>query len=158
MSAEIKNVQKVLVGDDLLYQDSDGWIPLKNTTDVVDGQVLFKDNLDGTGSLLGAVTILSNTGIGSSYSIIELPKGYQFADNIDWNISSNNDDGLINYSGSYGNGSAGVWYSAEASAKSDRLQVSRITNAGRCTFRFTQADVRRSENTANPATIGIKKV
>ncbi|MBY7145263.1 hypothetical protein I2491_00455 [Levilactobacillus brevis] len=72
-----KKVSKLLVGSNVIYQDSDGWIPLE-LPDGVTGQVFFKDNGDGTASLAGSVSTPDRMNIGVENLILSPPSGYAF--------------------------------------------------------------------------------
>lgn len=85
-----KKVAKMLVGSSVIYQDSDGWIPLK-LPDGVKGLVMFKDNGNGTASLAGTATFLF-TGTGSTSTAVTMlvpPEGYQF-ESVDWTAGDGN--------------------------------------------------------------------
>lgn len=79
-----KKVAKMLVGSSVIYQDSDGWIPLE-LPDRVTGQVMFKDNGDGTASLSGSISVNDYGRDRGYYPIVLAPEGYQFTDVNSWN-------------------------------------------------------------------------
>lgn len=72
-----RDVKDMRIGESVIYRDSDGWIPLKMPDDVTDGLVMFRDNHDGTASLVGAVTLPLMV-VNQRYQLLLPPSGYAF--------------------------------------------------------------------------------
>lgn len=85
------DVDKVVLGADTIWQNSDGWVPLKPPAGI-NGTVLFRDNLNGTASLLGSIGFAKSlTPTDGSFIFTTLllspPKGYEFLD-TPWSVGS----------------------------------------------------------------------
>lgn len=101
-------VKKILVGDKVIYRDSDGWIPLE-LADGVNGKVFFKDNGDGTAGLIGNLvfesTSTSGTNYGTGHSLVNPPQGYKFT-SLDWNYLGETSNSI----GTLGNMTNDSWF------------------------------------------------
>lgn len=153
MSIEIgdKKVKKIMVGDKVVYKDSDGWVPLA-LPDGVSGTVLFKDNGDGTACLAGAVAF-SMSGPGWVANVIKPPVGYRFA-KTDWPAKNtyafvSGSTITIAVAGSVTNGLIGFTvYEPNVSN----------TFAGRVLFSLTSYTTASTSAGAEPALVEIEKV
>lgn len=151
-----KKVAKMLVGSSVIYQDSDGWIPLENSSDVIDGKVMFRDNGDGTGKLLGSISFYGVSPITKRIIVVTPPEGYEFT-NID-NWKNMNGAPVIQYASGLGKGSAGVTYTSSIEIANGCLAIYDVGNMGINTIRFTESVTGTSSTSADPVTIGIAKV
>lgn len=75
-------VSKIMAGNNTVYQDSNGWIPLE-LPDGVNGAVFFKDYGDGTAGLIGVLTTNFTTQKATPTEIIIPPEGYVFS-SVNW--------------------------------------------------------------------------
>jgi len=99
------DVDRLTVGPDTIWMNSDGWVPLK-LPDGVNGCVFFKDYGDGTAGLVGNVGFLVTGDVNSIYSagptILVPPVGYKFKDHS-WRNDSSNVPTILMYSSLYSN-------------------------------------------------------
>lgn len=150
-------VKKILMGDKVVYQDSDGWIPLK-LPDGVTGSAFFKDNNDGTASLAGILQFVLN---GKPITLLNPPDGYSFT-GIDWNADKQNEGSQHGIMG--GNNYQGKWSSSNdvfntrvANGSLNVLSGNYSSSGRRIVFLCKTCTTYLSED-ADPALISIKKV
>lgn len=77
-----KKVSKLLVGSNVIYQDSDGWIPLE-LPDGVTGQAFFKDIGSNAAFLSGVISFSATS---DKIKLISPPDGYRFSQ-FNWNAT-----------------------------------------------------------------------
>ena len=85
----------MLVGEDVLYLNSEGWIPLKMPEGIT-GEVMFRDNGDGTASLLGVARI-KHIALDTPYTLLLAPKGYEFVSDSFHYVNDHYISGLNGY-------------------------------------------------------------
>ena len=125
-----KKVAKMLVGSSVIYQDSDGWIPLE-LPDGVSGLVLFRDNEDGTAGLIGSLeftTVSTTYGIyAQGHLVLTPPHGYYFMD-TNWVDDTENKNKMRVY-GSRSNGGTPIMYTdAHLQFSEGNIYFSQIVN------------------------------
>lgn len=76
-------VSKIAKDNQVVYQDSGGWIPLE-LPEGVSGKVLFKDNRDGTGQLIGTVGFQCSTINPTTITLLQAPNGISFVSTDNW--------------------------------------------------------------------------
>ncbi|AYM03563.1 hypothetical protein D8911_11420 [Levilactobacillus brevis] len=86
-SLEVPNsVSKVTLGSDTIWQNSDGWVPMKLPSGVT-GNVMFKDYGNGTAGLCGVITFKFVRISGwTPVTMLVPPDGYKFT-SVDWNAN-----------------------------------------------------------------------
>lgn len=152
-----KKVKKIMVGEKVIYRDSDGWIPLKLPDSAMDGLVLFRDNGNGTASIAGAAHY-KLPAYGESPAIMLLPPdGYEFS-SIPWD-QGNVIKGIAAYYGQTGN-SNGTGRELTTSIDSGNVLAKAGLNAevNNVTVFFTQNTSQHDAKDAMPALLGIIKV
>lgn len=144
------------ISGDLQFKGN-GWIPLDLPSTVIDGNVFFIDNGNGTAGLAG--TIRSNVGknSGAPTLLLNPPAGYVFT-------SANWDEGT-GYKGSaasygFGKRSGGIWYGVIPLIINGALWVysNSSDTYNNMTIWLTAAASDSSSLSANPAIVGIAKV
>lgn len=78
------DVSKVTMGGSTIWQNSDGWVPLR-LPDGVSGNVLFKDIGNGNAYLNGQIE-LSGLADRGTYTMLLPPDGYKFV-SVSWHAS-----------------------------------------------------------------------
>jgi len=148
-------VKKILMGDKVVYRDSDGWIPLKLGPEVT-GNVFFKDNGDGTGKIAGNISAnMSKDGTKPDLCVYA-PQGYSFSE-IDW-MDESFGPGIMATFG-YSGSSGGIGGPIFIQVKSGNMYMyNPNTSSGIATIRFTQSATSSKKVTADAAIIGITKV
>lgn len=148
-------VKKILMGDKVVYQDSDGWIPLELPPTAIDGVVLFKDNGDGTASIAG--TALYKLPL-ETETLLTPPTGYSFS-SVNWNFGPGSISGICMFGG-FGNNAGGTPYSAPVTVDSGNLIIHSkvVAYMNSLTIGFTQAATTNGPSSAMPAIVGIEKV
>lgn len=152
-----KKVSKLLVGSNVIYQDSDGWIPLE-LPDGVTGQVFFKDNGDGTAKLAGNLCFdfIANQVV----KLLSPPQGYTFT-SAKWNVAQSNGyvEGIVSMNELRGSipPSTGV-VSTEIYEGCIFCSKINLGNNFKRTIALTQSSTITGESSADPAIIGIAKV
>lgn len=158
-----KKVAKLLVGSSVIYQDNGGWQQLK-VLSPDGGNVWFKDNGDGTASLVGNVGISIRKSAAVTVDLFKAPEGYAFT-SLDWNVSLGSDITFIKQVYAYGN-IIGYDY-AKVSILDGTLQASYSANQSlssdptRGIITFSRATTYRTQDFAmfaQPAIIGIEKL
>lgn len=162
-------VKKILVGDKVVYQDSDGWIPLE-LPDGVSGNVFFKDYSNGTAGLIGSISFSSASDISSIYAkghaMLNAPTGYKFVD-ANWLTSGSSNKAISTLGNLYNDTqSPSVVGSAYVSFLNGNILASKVV----CYASVTNSKVvisfnRSSTDTksevvdwASPAIVSIEKI
>lgn len=164
-----KKVSKMLIGSNVIYQDSDGWIPLTLPNGVT-GLVLFRDNENGTAGLVGSLeftTTATTYGYMSpGHLVLTPPHGYYFMD-TKWLIDSENTNKMTVY-GSRSDGGTPIMYTdAYLQFSEGNIYFSQISNDQSVSGKllvlasFNQVNTTSSNNAgegALPAIVNIKRV
>ncbi|WP_203638868.1 hypothetical protein [Levilactobacillus wangkuiensis] len=149
-----KRVRKVLVGGEVVYRDSGGWIPLE-LPDGVNGLVFFRDNEDGTASLLGNCSFLYKT---KKFCILNPPKEYAFT-SFNWKSPGTNDTRYLHSAGIYGANQAvfipevasgALFFTGSSAPVAPSYQT--------FMFNFCLGYTTMDTSDSSPAIIGIEKV
>ncbi|RWZ41070.1 hypothetical protein EQG69_04885 [Levilactobacillus brevis] len=154
-----KKVSKLLVGSNVIYQDSDGWIPLELPDAVKDGAVFFKDNGDGTASLSGSICVNDHGKTNGYYPIVLPPKGYRFTDISSW-MQRSGSTRIYAYANNSIDG-VGVSKNYDAVEIVDGALNRNFTNYAADTIYyifFAKNGTLSTTISAAPATIGIEKI
>lgn len=150
-----KKVKKIMVGDKVIYQDSDGWIPLELGGEV-EGMAFFKANGDGTCQLAGAISANISKDDSNPTLGIYAPNGYEFTQ-VNWNTSSYSTSILATFG--FGKGSSGVSGPVFVKIIDGNLYFTNPnTNTSIITVRFTQSATDKGSLLASPALLGITQV
>lgn len=148
-------VKKILVGDKVIYRDSDGWIPVK-LGDEVEGMVFFKDNGNGICQLVGAISGDLSRKASTPTLGIYAPSGYAFTQ-VDWNNSSKTTSILAAFG--FGKGSSGVNGPVFVEVINGNLYFyNPNTSTDIITIRFTQSASDMNSASAAPAIIKAEQV
>lgn len=161
-------VKKIMMGDKVVYQDSDGWIPLE-LPDGVNGLVFFKDYGDGTAGLTGSLGFATTAKMYTTFSpghlILTPPQGYCFLD-TKWRTDTENVDKMMVY-GSRSDGGAPIMYtSAWLQFSEGNISISQLMNGQNVdgkllilvSFNRINTDLENVEGNALPAVVNIKRV
>lgn len=153
-----RDVKDMRIGESVIYRDSDGWIPLKLPDTVIDGCVLFRDNGDGTASLVGSIRAnYSGTASGPLTHLLTPPDGYEFSD-PKWNQDylSKGIMAFYNLERVWSGSPISVWpVILDGNLYGGSNHADRNSNI---TFFFSASTSEVDVKESGPAIIGIKKV
>lgn len=150
------DVDKVVLGADTIWQNSDGWVPLVLPDSALDGTVFFKDLGDGTALLAGVARYAIAAEHATPTAIINPPKGYEFV-SVPWSAGIY-DDGIMTLSGMTGTSmGTGKTFSAVVSDGKVLLKGNGAI-AGSQTILFTQNASEAKAVSSMPARAVIKRV
>ncbi|MFC6290676.1 hypothetical protein [Levilactobacillus angrenensis] len=171
---EVPNsVSKITLGGDTVWQNSDGWIPLK-LPDGVSGNVFFKDYGDGTAGLVGSLGYLTQATSDSlytpSFKLLNPPNGYTFLDH-NWQVGPSYGPTILVYTSMYttsGSNQAvqrGYGYISFADGNVTVVRAQHNSNLYgkiRVLINFNGNDINHvsatDDNFGGPAIIGLEKV
>lgn len=162
-------VKRILVGDKVVYRDSDGWIPLE-LPDGVNGLVLFRDKGDGTAELTGSLEFSTTAKIYTTFSpghlILTPPQGYQFTE-TNWRVDTENKDKMCIYHSRSDSGVPVMFGDAYLQFSDGNVSFSQVVNGDNVNgtqlvlVSFNQANTSTpvtAEDGALPAIINIERV
>ncbi|NLR08654.1 MULTISPECIES: hypothetical protein [Lactobacillaceae] len=162
-------VKKILVGDKVIYRDSDGWIPLE-LPDGVNGVILFRDKGDNTAELTGTLGFATTSQTYTTYSpghlVLTPPQGYQFVD-TDWKTDTENKSKMRVYGSRSTGGQAIMYTDATLQFSEGNISFSQIYNSQNvngahlilASFnRINTNYLANAEEDALPAIVNIKRV
>ena len=168
-----KGVSKVTLGGVTVWQNNDGWVPLK-LAEGVGGTAMIRNLKDGTAELMGAIGYLgSYSGNNSIYaggsSLIVAPDGYKFADH-NWHVSANDDSPMATVYTSYiyGSNAATSRGNGRVSFEGGNISIDKVGMSGplqgdkvRILFPLSKNNVDYTATNTNfyePAIVGFEKV
>ncbi|WP_437695983.1 hypothetical protein ACSOCI_08935 [Levilactobacillus brevis] len=147
--------KSVATSDDLKSLEASAWRPL-TLANSTSGTILFKDNGDGTASLIGSATFTIAKGTTTLTPVITPPTGYTFT-SLKWSKGTNNKGVYV--TGNMTGVSSGISYIFDTSlSNGDICFLGSYDNTYTVTFSPSELTTLNTAAACNPALVSISKV
>lgn len=147
--------KSVATSDDLKSLEASAWRPL-TLANSTSGTILFKDNGDGTASLIGSATFTIAKGTKTLTPVITPPTGYTFT-SLKWSKGTNNKGVYV--TGNMTGVSSGISYVFDTSlSNGDICFLGSYDDTYTVTFSPSELTTLNTAAACNPALVSISKV